>query len=159
MENFLRICLLAVRLGKILGVSQEDLVDIYYLSLIQHLGCTAYADDTAAVFGDDLATNTWLLTVDQGRPSEMLGALFQHIDSDKSALHRAQHIMHILMTMPKKAPEVFAGRCEVAQSLAERVGLGTRVRDGLGQIYERWDGKGLPNKLKGEAILLSKRVV
>jgi hypothetical protein len=53
MENFLRTCLLAVRLGKVLGVSEQDLVDIYYLGLIQHLGCTAYADETAAIFGDE----------------------------------------------------------------------------------------------------------
>ena len=73
MENFLRTCLLAVRLGKVLGVSEQDLVDIYYLGLIQHLGCTAYADETAAIFGDELEAYTWLITTDQGRPTEMLG--------------------------------------------------------------------------------------
>src|ERR1700730_6855076 len=64
MEKFLRTCLLGVRLGKLLSSSEEDLTDIYYLGLIQHLGCTAYADDTAAVFGDDIEANTWLFTTD-----------------------------------------------------------------------------------------------
>ena len=159
MEKFLRTCLLAVRLGKLLGTSEEDLAAIYYLGLIQHLGCTAYADDAAAVFGDDLAANTWLLTTDLGNPSEVLRAMLQHVGKGEVALHRARRIMHALMIMPKKTEEVFTGRCEVAQSLAERIGLGHRVQEGLGQVYERWDGKGLPRKLKGEAILLPVRVV
>jgi len=159
MENFLRTCLLAVRLGKVLGVSEQDLVDIYYLGLIQHLGCTAYADETAAIFGDELEAYTWLITTDQGRPTEMLGAMFQHIGKGESPLRRAQRITHALLTAPKKTEEVFRGRCEVAQCLADRMGLGTRLRDTLGQVYERWDGKGLPHQLKGEAILLPVRVV
>ena len=48
-----------------MGVSAEDLHDIYYLALIQHLGCTAYADDTATLFGDDLVANAWLIRTDQ----------------------------------------------------------------------------------------------
>src|SRR5690348_8942006 len=76
MENFLRTCLLAVRLGKALGVGEEDLLDIYYLGLIEHLGCTAYADEAAAIFGDELEAYTWLITTDQGRPTEMLSAMF-----------------------------------------------------------------------------------
>lgn len=159
MENFLRTCLLAVRLGKVLGVDEQDLMDIYYLGLMQHLGCTAYADETAAIFGDDLEAYTWLITTDQGRPTEMLGAMFQHIGKGEPALRRAQRLTHALLTGPKKTEEIFIGRCEVAQSLADRMGLGTRLRDALGQVYERWDGKGLPHRLKGEGVLLPVRVV
>src|SRR5207245_174333 len=72
MQKFHRTCLLAVRLGKLLGVSSEDLAALYYLGLIQHLGCTAYADDAAAIFGDDIEANTWLFTTDLGNPGEML---------------------------------------------------------------------------------------
>jgi len=159
MENFLRTCLLAVRLGKVLGVGEQDLVDIYYLGLIQHLGCTAYADETAAIFGDDLDAYAWLITTDQGNPTEMLSAMFQHIGKGESVLRRALRISHALLNGSKNVEEIFSGRCEVAQNLADRLGLGTRMRDALGQIYERWDGKGLPQKLKGEAILLPVRVV
>lgn len=159
MEKFLRTCLLAVYLGKLLDVGKEDLAAIYYLSLIQHLGCTAYADDAAAIFGDDIEANTWLITADQGSPGEMLHAILQHVGRGEAGLQRARRIISVLMTMPKKTEEVFTGRCEVAQNLAARIGLEPRVRDGLGQVYERWDGKGLPHKLKGEAILLPVRVV
>jgi HD-GYP domain-containing protein (c-di-GMP phosphodiesterase class II) len=159
MEKFLRTCLLAVHLGKLLGISEEDLTTTYYLGLIQHLGCTAYADDAAAIFGDDIEANTWLLAADHGNLSEMLTAVLQHVGQGAAPLHHARQIIHALTTIPKKKTEIFTGRCEVAQRLAERIGLPTRVRDGLGQVYERWDGKGLPQKLQGEAILLPVRIV
>lgn len=42
--------------------------------------------------------------------------------------------------------------------LAGRLGLSEAVRTALGQVTERWDGRGLPTGLKGEAILLIMRV-
>src|SRR5262249_15430291 len=159
MEKFLRTCLLGVHLGQLLGVGEEELIAVYYLGLIQHLGCTAYAGEAAAIFGDEIAANTWLLAADHGDAGEMLRAVLRQVGQGTSATRRARQIMHVLLTMPKAQGEIFAGRCEVAQSLAERLGLGTLVRDGLGQVYERWDGRGLPQRRKAEGILLPVRVV
>ena len=47
---------------------------------------------------------------------------------------------------------MFVGHCEVAQQLAERFGFDQHIIFGLGQLYERWDGKGLPRHIQGEAI-------
>lgn len=158
-EKFLRTCLIGVHLAKLLGVGEEDLIAVYYLGLIQHLGCTAYASEAATIFGDEIEANTWLLSTDHSDAGEMIGALLRHIGRGTSALRRTRQIVSALLTMPKEREEIFAGRCEVAQNLAERLSLGTRVRDGLGQIYERWDGKGLPQQRKAEAILLPVRIV
>ena len=48
--------------------------------------------------------------------------------------------------------ESFLGHCEVAQRLADRMGFDPSLSACLGQIYERWDGHGLPRGLAGEAI-------
>jgi HD-GYP domain-containing protein (c-di-GMP phosphodiesterase class II) len=48
--------------------------------------------------------------------------------------------------------EGLRGHCEVGRALAERLGLTSRVSRGLTQVYERWDGGGMPAHLKGEAI-------
>jgi HD-GYP domain-containing protein (c-di-GMP phosphodiesterase class II) len=48
--------------------------------------------------------------------------------------------------------ESFAGHCEVAQRLAGRLGLAESLIVCLGQLYERWDGKGQPRGLKGEEV-------
>ncbi len=48
---------------------------------------------------------------------------------------------------------------EVAQLLADRLGLDLAVRQGLSAAYERWDGKGFPRGLAGEQLPLAIRVV
>src|SRR5207302_5502753 len=57
-----------------------------------------------------------------------------------------------LLTLPRVMNESFAGHCEVAQRLAGRLGLPASLIVCLGQLYERWDGKGRPRGLKGEAV-------
>jgi HD-GYP domain-containing protein (c-di-GMP phosphodiesterase class II) len=54
---------------------------------------------------------------------------------------------------------ILSGHCEVAQRIAERIGLPEEIRKNLNQIYERWDGKGLPRGLKGDAVTLPVRMV
>ena len=47
---------------------------------------------------------------------------------------------------------ILSGHCEVAKRIAERIGLSDEICENLGQLYERWDGKGLPNGLSGNAV-------
>ena len=57
------------------------------------------------------------------------------------------------------AQEGLASHCEVAQRFAERLGFCAAVRDNLGQLYERWDGKGYPQGLHGSQIPLPARLM
>ena len=60
---------------------------------------------------------------------------------------------------PQVNVPILSGHCEVAQRIAERIGLPEEIRENLGQIYERWDGKGLPRGLSGEAVKFPVRLV
>ncbi|WP_287387259.1 HD domain-containing phosphohydrolase [Mesorhizobium sp.] len=57
------------------------------------------------------------------------------------------------------ARPVLAAHCEVAQRIGQRLGLSEEIRHNLGQIYERWDGKGLPRGLSGEDVLPAVRLI
>jgi HD-GYP domain-containing protein (c-di-GMP phosphodiesterase class II) len=48
--------------------------------------------------------------------------------------------------------------CEVAARSAERLGLGAAVAGPLYQIFERWDGHGVPAGLAGERVALASRL-
>jgi hypothetical protein len=37
---------------------------------------------------------------------------------------------------------ILSGHCEVAQRIAERIGLPDEIRETLGQLYERWEEEG-----------------
>jgi hypothetical protein len=52
----------------------------------------------------------------------------------------------------------FRTSCEAAQLLAERLGLGDGVKRGLWHAFERWDGRGVPNRVRGDNIDVSARI-
>lgn len=50
-------------------------------------------------------------------------------------------------------------RCEVAIKLAQWCGFWSEIQTGLWQLFERWDGTGLPDGLKGNDIALPVRII
>lgn len=161
MEFALQSCVLAMRLGKALGVDTETYTEIYHHALLRYIGCNAETHTLAALFGDEIDFRREYALVDPGRASEIVGLVFAHLrraNADASLFGMLGNIAHGLIASQKIAADSIASHCEVAQRLAERIGLPPAVRRNLGQIYERWDGRGLPGGLKGEAIAPAVRI-
>ena len=91
--------------------------------------------------------------------SALVFTYLRRANSGSGILGLIANVTHGLISSQKVAAEGIAAHCEVAERFAERLGLGANVRRNLGQIYERWDGRGLPRGLKGEAIAPAVRVV
>ena len=162
MENALRSCVLAMRLGEALNLSDEELNEVYWTSLLRHVGCSAESHSVAAIFGDEVAFNREVTAVDTGRAAEMLPFLFgalRKAHDDAPPLERFAAVMRGLFDSKTIAAEVIGGHCEVAERLADRLGFGSTIVRDIGQAEERWDGHGLPRGLSGEAIYPAARVV
>jgi HD-GYP domain-containing protein (c-di-GMP phosphodiesterase class II) len=158
----LRACVLAVRLGEALGLDDRQLAEVYYQALLRYIGCNAEAHVQAALYGDELALRRDFALVDSGNAGQVLGLLAGHLrraNAGTGPLHAGASLAHGLLTARSTARDVFAGHCEVAQRLAERLGFDSAVTAALAQLYERWDGHGLPHGIKGEAIAPSVRIV
>lgn len=154
-EYALSTCILAVRLGDSLGLTESELREVYYLALLRHIGCNAETYKMADVVGDELALRAEIARVDTGQSMQMMGLIFRYIrqaNEGASPWELARLVTQDLLTFPKLMKQEFAGFCEVAQLLAARLGFETLILRDLGQVYERWDGKGMPNGLKGEQI-------
>jgi HD-GYP domain-containing protein (c-di-GMP phosphodiesterase class II) len=159
LENAQRTAILTVALGRAAELTLRDLKDAYYLAFLRYVGCTADAPIEANVLGgDEIAARGWLALVDWGKPSDAIRVLAQHIGAGKTALQRARLIATLFIKMPRLNGTA-ESHCEVAQSLADDLGCSVRVREALGHSFERWDGKGMPRKKKGQAIALPMRVV
>ena len=162
MEYALCVCVLSVRLGEALGLREDDLREVYYLALLRHIGCNAETYRMADLFGDELALRTDFASVNSGNTSQVVGLVIHYIrqaNEGTSPLHLARVIAQGLLTAPPLMKEAFTGFCEVAQRLAERLGFNESIRIALGQVFERWDGQGVPSKVKGENIAPSMRIV
>src|SRR5258708_20933893 len=58
-------------------------------------------------------------------------------------------IERVFSYTPEKRLSALAGHCEVAQMLASRLGFSGGVSRGLAFVFERWDGGGAPNGIRG----------
>jgi HD-GYP domain-containing protein (c-di-GMP phosphodiesterase class II) len=159
LEQGLRTCLAARWLGAELGLDEVTLARTYYLALVRHIGCTAYDGEMLALLGDEMAFRSGVATLDWGRPGETVPYLLRHVWRTQPPARRPATTTHVLV----QGPRVFAaaGRavCEVAEMLATDLRLDERLRHGLGQVYERWDGRGMPGRARGDDIVLEVRTV
>lgn len=160
LETALRTCVVAVRLGDVLGVRGAELSDVYWVGVLRFIGCTAYAHEMARdhAAGDELGLLGALAVIDT---RDVVGALKTAARAINPAAPRRQRWAALarMATDPGGPERLFTSHCDLAVMLAERLGMGERVIESLGQIYERFDGRGVPNKLRGERITLPARIL
>jgi HD-GYP domain-containing protein (c-di-GMP phosphodiesterase class II) len=151
MEQALRTCLLAVGLGRRLGLSEAQLSEVYYVVLLRFLGCTADAYELAQhVGGDDRFYRAGLAPVLGAPVREFMPVALRHV--------RPQRIPAFLAGGAGPFRQGIIAHCELAENLAGRLGLSEPIRHAMGQSFESWNGRGLPGKAAGDQIALSARI-
>jgi HD-GYP domain-containing protein (c-di-GMP phosphodiesterase class II) len=144
-----------MRLGEALGLTDDELREVYYLVLLRHAGCTAESPRSAELMGDELGPIREWISINPAQPLQMMGIIWRSIvDQSRPMPERIGLFMRFLSELPM----IVIAHCEVAQQLAARLGFDERIQAGLKQLPERWDGNGIPAKLKHDAILRPVRV-
>jgi HD-GYP domain-containing protein (c-di-GMP phosphodiesterase class II) len=157
-EHGLHTTLIAMRLGDWLGIDRSTALQTYYACLLSHAGCTTDAHVTAAIFGNSLTAH--FNPVMYGSEREMFFGLLRSLpEPDRAAPVRAFQVARKLPRMARQVPSSVAAACEVAAMLAGGMGLPPSVADLLAYLTERWDGRGLLRRAKGEQIPLPMRIV
>ena len=157
-EHVLRQCRIALGLGERLGLNEADRAAVYYVALLAWVGCTADSHELAAQFGDDLALRADAHRVDlAGRP--MMGFLLRRVGAGRPPLRRARMAATLVTTGGRGAAAAMTAHCQVAAAIARRLGLGPEVQEPLLHVFSRWDGKGVPCGIGGEALPLAIRLV
>jgi HD-GYP domain-containing protein (c-di-GMP phosphodiesterase class II) len=160
-EHALASCVLAMRLGAAAGLAERELRDVYYQALLRYIGCNADTEAMAAAVGDEIALRTDIAGIDQGDRIAVLRLALRHIRAghpQASGFELMRTVVQGLATLGDLDTDVFPGHCEVAQRLGTRLGFGEEFVRGLGQLYARWDGSGVPG-VRGEAITPAVRCV
>jgi len=158
----LRSCLVAMRFADLAGYDTPTRRAIYHQALLRYIGCNADTHLLAAAFGDEIALRRDLQRIDIGNKAELGETIARAIArkfADLAPDDLAQAVQRGLAEAMQVSVPILSGHCEVAQRIAERIGLSSDLRENLGQLYERWDGKGLPRGLSGDAVKLPVRVV
>jgi HD-GYP domain-containing protein (c-di-GMP phosphodiesterase class II) len=157
-EHGLHSTLIATRLADRLEVDPATASQTYYACLLSHAGCTTDAHVTAEIFGGSLTTHLNPVLYGSGR--EVLAGLLRALpEPARAGPVRALQVARRLPRLAQVQRPHFTAMCEVAQMLAEGVGLPPTVQDLLAHLTERWDGKGPLRRAKGEEIPLPMRIV
>src|SRR3954469_7390764 len=158
----LRSCVLAMRLADVAGLDETTRRTVYHQALLRYIGCNADTHLLAAAFGDEIALRRDLQRIDIGNKSELAETIVRAITrtfGDAPPAELAKAVERGLAEAMQVSVPILSGHCEVAQRIAERIGLSDEIRENLGQLYERWDGRGLPRGLSGNAVKLPVRLV
>jgi HD-GYP domain-containing protein (c-di-GMP phosphodiesterase class II)/DNA-binding CsgD family transcriptional regulator len=161
-EFALRASVIAVRLGEALTVDAETLAEVYWQSLLRYIGCNADTHVLAALFGDEMEFRRAFDLVDLGSQAELMRLVIRSVaqaHADERGLGKILAILQGVGAARDKSATTIEGHCDVAARLAVRLGFGPGPVANLRQIYERWDGGGLPAGLKGEEIAPAVRIV
>jgi putative nucleotidyltransferase with HDIG domain len=158
-ETALRTALIAARLGDLLGLRGDAHRDLYYTGLLRFIGCTAFAYETARVGGgDDMGLLRQMTPADAGHPVDLLRTIITRAGCGAPPLQRAAIVARVLSD-PGFVRRLATAHCDLAVALAARLGMSAAVTAALGQLYERYDGKGIPNGVRGDQIVLGARVL
>jgi response regulator RpfG family c-di-GMP phosphodiesterase len=159
LEQALRTCLIAIELAERLGLTKDEISEVFYLALLRFLGCMADAHETAEMFGgDELAARRASAPFGGGSPPELARVVLL-VGAGQEPLRRARLLARMIAGGPRLVRESARAHCEMAQHLAVRLGLPAGVRRALGVEDLRWDGLGAQKGFSRNDIPISSRVV
>ena len=154
----LRATAVAQHLAGAAGVDIAERGTVWLTSALRFLGCTGHAFDTAVLLGDEIEFRADTMRSDLANPMDVVRLMVDHAGPGLSGFARLRAVAAVLAAGRKPAELNFRMACEVADAFAVRLGLGEAVRGALGSTFERWNGRGLPQGLKGTQIPRPMRV-
>jgi HD-GYP domain-containing protein (c-di-GMP phosphodiesterase class II) len=157
-ERVLRQTVVAMRLGAAAGMDQATRESVYYTSLLAWVGCAVDTTELAGLFGDE--TELYADTRDEDLDRVTM-AIFvaRHLGRGKSGFRRIGMVGKFLATAGRSVQQVMESHCRVTSDLADRLGLGSAVCEPLLQVFERWDGQGVPGSVRADGLAPAIRLV
>ena len=156
-ESSMRSCLVATALARRIGLTEPEVADVYYTTLLEHLGCTGYAHEAAERYGDELVMNMAAANTNLGDPRELFTTYLPSITGRRPLPWMRLAVLE-LANGARFGRQITTAACEVGRDTARRLGLPDGVQRGLYEVFEWWNGKGGAQGVKGESISLAGRI-
>ncbi|MFP5416244.1 MAG: HD domain-containing phosphohydrolase [Actinomycetes bacterium] len=154
----LRSAVVAVRLARALGGTETDAAAAFWTALLQHVGCVAYAHESAQLFGDDLAANAAISRTNLLSIRDFAVTFLPRVTAGRPPAERVRLAL-VALTRGGAWGEAFgAAACEVGAIAARRLGLPEGAQEGLTHAYDLWRGRASAGAAPGEATPLAARV-
>ena len=141
----MRQCLIALRLAERLGLNEAGREVVYDWFLIAWVGCHVDAYEQAKWFGDDTAfKRESRRTISRPRCPSRVHPPSPRLRPTASGAYQLG--IAFFGEGRKAAAAMLENHWAAFDELAAGLALAERVRDSLEQTFERWDGKGVPQR-------------
>ena len=161
MEHGARSCYVGMHIAQEMELPLEQRTNLYYSELLKDAGCTTYTSQLAGAWlVDELAAKRDLQFFRNPRnPLDIASWLIKYVATGAPFPTRATHMLNSMVKGRAFMKEGFESTCIVAARIAQRLGMPKAVQDALMQVFEQWDGHGMPHGIKSKAIPVISRIV
>jgi HD-GYP domain-containing protein (c-di-GMP phosphodiesterase class II)/DNA-binding CsgD family transcriptional regulator len=154
----MRSALVAITLGRQMGLSDSDLRDAFYSALLMHVGCVALAHETVETFGDEITMMKAVSRTNLLEAKDWFAKIVPVMTEGMGPFSRLRFIGSLFTKGKAFGLNYDTGACEVGTVTAQRLGLPASTQRAMYEISEYWQGGGAPRGLKGNDIVLPARV-
>ena len=154
-----RSCLIGMRLAAELDLPAADRSDLFYALLLKDAGCSANANRMAMLFAaDDRAAKATSKLIDWSNPrASFLWSL--RTVAPGTGLSRRLQVLRGIRDEGDVTRKFMEARCDRGAEIARMLFLSERTALAIRSLDEHWDGRGMPDGLRGEEIPLAARIL
>ena len=159
----LRACLLGMRLGMQIGLSDQALADLYYALLLKDIGCSSNSARMASAFAaDDQVVKQHFKFIDReklGKPNrEALAFVWDNVAPTSGVGSRIRQMYRMISAPGDLTAEVIQARCDRGAVILHKLGMSIDTCAAVYSLDEHWNGRGLPDHLVAQDIPLLGRI-
>jgi putative nucleotidyltransferase with HDIG domain len=157
----LRSCILGMKLGHELGLSDELMSDLYYALLLKDVGCSSNAARLFQIVGnDEIRAKRLTKTIDWTRFEwKQMQYLLKQAHAQEPPARRIRNVGSMIANSTRNGEVLIRLRCEQGARVARDLGLNHATAGAIYCLDEHWDVAGFPDRLAGEDIPLLARVL
>jgi len=154
-----RSCLIGMRLAAELDLSASERSDLFYALLLKDAGCSANANRMAALFAaDDRAAKVTSKLVDwTDKRAAFVWSL--RTVAPGAGLRRRFEVLRGIRDEGDVTRKFMEARCDRGAEIARMLFLSEETATAIRSLDEHWDGRGMPDGLRGEDIPLAARIL
>lgn len=155
-----RTCAIALKMGRIYGLSERELSDLFFVAILKDCGCSNNSVRLQKIFGgDEVLMKREVKLIDWTSTKENVKFAFAHTEPGKNWIAKLRRLSSNLGTPKSIMDEVTQARCTRGAAIARKLGCSEAVATGIHSLDEHWDGKGSPYGFKGESVPILSRIV
>ena len=155
-----RSCLIGMRIGRELKLSQDDQSHLFYALLLKDAGCSSNSARVFQLFGgDDQRAKRAVWMRDWRKLREQIAYVLNYVEPEGRLFERVRRFAVLAAKGPGSRRMLFEVRCDRGAQIARTLGFSESTATAIRCMDEHWDGGGYPDGMKRQDIPVIARII